>query len=138
MCVSVWLALSVFVHLRLFIFKLFIAHCFFRFSRSGIQNINCFSFGSFYLLLFLFLFYFCAIFLFWSGEIAACNIYTCTKYCMKSKLFVLKSFCITVSTYMYSIYLYIFLFFCLQRVQIYVHLNAVSLLLLLHLELANF
>lgn len=130
-----WLALSVFVHLRLFIFKLFIAHCFFRFSRSGIQNINCFSFGSFYLL-FYFCFFFCAIFLFWSGEIAACNIYTCTKYCMKSKLFVLKSFCITVSTY--SIYMYIFLFFCLHRVQIYVHLKAVSLLLLPHLELANF
>lgn len=57
--ICVWLALSVFVHLRLFIFQLFIAHCFFRrFSRSGIQNINCFSFGSFYLF---FLSFFCAI-----------------------------------------------------------------------------
>lgn len=93
-CVSicVWLALSVFVHLRLFIFQLFIAHYFLRFCRSGIQNINCFSFR-FLFFRFLFIFFLH----FGLDKIAACNIYTCQKYCMKSKLFVLKSFDVTVS-----------------------------------------
>lgn len=148
-CVSicVWLVLSVFVHLRLFIFQLFIAHYFFRFCRSGIQNINCFSFGFPFLPFFSYLVFLPHLY-FGLDKIATCNIYTCQKYCMKSKLFVLNSFAITVSIshidihmYVYRyifIYMYIhtihsFGFFCLCRLQMYVNLNVIYLLLLANL-----